>query len=52
MAIKAAGHYVIESSANLNTNPRIEQTAITRCEDLYWFYRDFFDGLRSIDRGR
>ena len=41
---------VIESSANVNTNPRIEQTAIHRNEDLYWFYRDFFDGLVSIDR--
>lgn len=40
----------IESSANLNTNPRTEQTAIHCDEDLYWFYRDFYDGIRSIHR--
>ena len=45
------GCYVVESSANLNTNPRIEQAAIHHCEDLYWFYADFFAGLRSIARG-
>jgi hypothetical protein len=28
----------IESSANINTNPRIEQTVITASEDLYYFY--------------
>ncbi len=45
----ATGYYAaIESSANVNTNPRIEQTAIHRSADLYYFYRDFFDGLRSI----
>lgn len=45
------GHYVVESSANINTNPRIEQAVVTHCEDLYWFVRDFFDGLKSIARG-
>lgn len=44
------GAYVIESSANLNTNPRIEQTSITRSEDLYFFYQDFFGALRSFAR--
>jgi len=53
----AAGFYaVIESSANVNTNPRIEQTAIHTSRDLYEFYREFFDGLVSIhgpgDAGR
>ncbi len=43
-------YYVVESSANVNTNPRIEQTCITASRDLYEFYREFFDGLRSIDR--
>ena len=41
---------VIESSANVNTNPRIEQTCLTVDPDLYDFYRDFFDALRSIHR--
>lgn len=45
------GSFVVESSANLNTNPRIEQTTITRSEDLYFFYQDFFGALRSFARG-
>jgi hypothetical protein len=45
-------HLVLEGSANVNTNPRIEQTSITRSRDLMEFYRDFYHGLRSIDRNR
>ena len=41
---------MIESSANVNTNPRIEQSTIHRSADLYAFYAEFFDGIRSIDR--
>jgi hypothetical protein len=41
---------VMEGSANVNTNPRIEQTAIHRSADLLAFYRDFYHGLRSIDK--
>lgn len=41
---------VIESSANVNTNPRIEQSAITRSAALFDFYAEFFSGIRSIDR--
>lgn len=40
----------IESSANVNTNPRIEQTTMTRSRALVEFYREFYEGLRSIDR--
>lgn len=40
----------IESSANVNTNPRIEQTTLTHDRALYEFYAEFFDGIRSIDR--
>lgn len=48
---EASGYYVVsESSANVNTNQRIEQTTLTRDESLYWHYRDFFDGIRSIHR--
>ena len=52
LAMNAAEDYyaAIESSANVNTNPRIEQTSIHRSEDLFHFYKDFFDGLRTIDR--
>lgn len=50
-ALEAEDYYLaIESSANVNTNPRIEQTAIHRDRDLYDFYRAFFTDLRSIDR--
>lgn len=46
-----AGHYlVVESSANVNTNPRIEQSTLTRSRPLYEFYLEFYRGLRSIDR--
>lgn len=41
---------VIESSANVNTNPRMEQTAIHNDKGLYDFYSEFFDGVKSIDR--
>lgn len=43
-------HFVIESSANLNTNPRIEQTAIHTSRELYQHYTDFYSEIRSIDR--
>lgn len=43
-------YYAIESSANVNTNPRIEQTAIHASRELFEFYKEFFDGLRSIER--
>lgn len=39
-----------ESSANVNTNPRIEQTAVHASRELYDFYLEFFRGLKSIDR--
>lgn len=41
---------VVESSANVNTNPRIEQTAIHCSDELHAFYLEFFGGLRSIDK--
>lgn len=47
----AENYYVaIESSANVNTNPRIEQTAIHGSADLHAFYLEFFSGIRSIDK--
>lgn len=41
---------VVESSANVNTNPRIEQSAVHCCDELHAFYLEFFHGLRSIDK--
>jgi len=43
-------YFAIESSANVNTNPRIEQTAIHADKALHDHYREFFAGIRSIDR--
>lgn len=40
---------VVESSANLNTNPRTEQTAVTADAGLFHFYADFFDGIESFN---
>ncbi len=46
-----AGYFVaIESSANVNTNPRIEQTALHRDRVLHDFYREQFCALKSIAR--
>lgn len=40
---------VIESSANVDTNPRAEQTCITVDSDLADFYKEWFDGLPNFD---
>lgn len=40
----------IEISANVNTNPRIEQTALHCSRELYAFYREFFDGIQTIHK--
>lgn len=42
--------FAIESSANINTNPRTEQTTITIGTDIYQFYKDFFDGIKSFTK--
>ena len=41
---------VIESSANVNTNPRIEQAVITVDSELCAWYKAFFDGIKSFER--
>lgn len=43
--------FVIESSANVNTNPRCEQATVTIDTGLARFYKDFFDGIKSYDHG-
>lgn len=42
--------FVIESSANINTNPRTEQTNITLNRNLANFYKEFYDGITSFNR--
>ena len=47
----ADGYYLaIESSANVNTNPRIEQSAVHADRDLHAFYLEFFSEIKSIDK--
>jgi len=43
--------FTIESSANINTNPRSENTTLTIDTELYKFYKAFYDGIKSFDRG-
>lgn len=41
-------HFAIETSANVNTNPRTEQGVITQGKEIYDFYKSYFDGIKSI----
>ena len=49
---KTGLHFAIESSSNVNTNPRIEQTAVHMSEELADFYDDFYAGIKTIDGDR
>ena len=40
---------VVESSANVDTNPRTEQTCITCDGGLARFYLDYFDRINDFD---
>jgi len=46
---QTARYAVVESSANMNTNPRTEQTVVTLDRALFSFYADFFAGIRSFN---
>lgn len=41
--------FAILSSANINTNPRCEQTCIIIDDGAFEFYKDFFDGINSFE---
>lgn len=41
---------VIESSANVDTNPRCEQTCITVDSSLAEFYKQWYDEIKSFDK--
>jgi hypothetical protein len=46
---EADGFYFgIQSSANINTNPRTEQASITVDKGLYEFYKNYFDNIKSF----
>lgn len=42
-------HFGIETSANINTNPRTENGCITIDKAIYEFYRNYFDGIKSFE---
>ena len=43
-------NFAIESSANINTNPRAEQTCITIGSDIFEFYKGYFDKINSFEK--
>jgi hypothetical protein len=42
--------WVVESSANINTNPRAENTVITADLDLFLHHKQYLDGVKSFGR--
>jgi len=42
-------YFGIETSANINTNPRTENGCITVGRDIYEFYKSYFDGIVSFE---
>jgi len=42
-------YFGIETSANINTNPRAENGCITIDKKLYEFYKLYFDGIKSYE---
>jgi hypothetical protein len=42
-------HFGIETSANINTNPRTENGCITVGREIYDFYKSYFDGIISFE---
>jgi hypothetical protein len=42
--------FAVASSANVNTNPRTENTVLTTGHDVFDFYRTYFDAIRSYSR--
>ena len=45
----ANNHYVLETSSNLNDNPKIEQYSFENSKELYDFYYDFFQVLKNVN---
>jgi len=41
-------YFVTESSANVNTNPRAENTVLTIGKGIFDFYKEYFDGIISF----
>ena len=43
-------YFGIQTSANINTNPRTEQGSIIIDRGLYEFYKEYFDGINSFEK--
>ena len=43
-------YFGIQTSANINTNPRTEQGSITVDKGLFDFYKEYFDGIKSFEK--
>lgn len=43
-------YFAIQTSANINTNPRTENGCITIDKGLYQFYKDYFDKIESFNK--
>ena len=41
-------YFGIQTSANINTNPRTENGSITISEQIFRFYKEYFDGIKSF----
>ena len=42
-------YFGIQTSANINTNPRTENGCITIGKDIFDFYKNYFDGIKSFE---
>jgi hypothetical protein len=42
-------YFGIESSANINTNPRTENACITINKGIFDFYKEYFDNIKSFE---
>jgi hypothetical protein len=43
-------YFGIQTSANINTNPRTENGCITINREIFEFYKSYFDKIESIDK--
>ena len=41
-------HFGIQTSANINTNPRTENGSITTSKEIYEFYKQYYDGITGF----
>lgn len=43
-------YFGVQSSANINTNPRTENGSITIDKGIYEFYKEYYDGINSFEK--